>query len=922
MSNQYVYDFDAPTCFDFGSVADNDNADAWFDNRREEHQAFPEGAELLVEDLPVMSNVDSGKGVELLDEEMIDEEEAEAGEGTASNAEFLTKRNEDAATAGAKSADNVAAQETRADIPQMSIEKLPGTFEPSEGYSRRVAAQLAMEAMTPAKDELLDQGGDMLDAPNRVEKGDGDRASVSIDMECATDNTVEEGADIPMCVGNSKYDVACPAEETREEEANVNQREAAEKDGGIHLKQQPAEGNNSAKEDLCGDDDDDDDESSEGKSVVAARSEAENDPKETREPGTDLFNLCRSMTKWRPSVNTGAQVASVVPPATRRSAIVTRLDPLVGQKNRALVRKQLTNIRAERRTISVTATASSSLSSPAVKRSKRSGSLPKSSAAGVAQPKLRSTKSAEDRELETMEAKQQAPQRLKRVSTFTFRTDQRAKASDQVGEPYQHVDFIANLRKSSAASPRKKAQPNITVIQPFKLMTRGSKRKFEEALQSGRLISHPTKGTASFKSMAEQLLEFERRTPQRFHLRSRMALEKGPSPIAARPDSCTMPMTPRLVTRTRHRSPKCKSSAQLEQEELERIQAHQFKAQKLDPHLLEPGSVAIGRCRSHEGARLAAETEQRVRERTEERLRREEEERLKERATHEFHARPLPVAILEQVSGVPEKATLPMTVPESPAFALKQRALTRKDLTQVEAPRPVTRANPMPQFGIPFQPRPEMRKVEPEPFSFDARDQERAERRERRIQEIRQLEDQVPQFKAQPVPDLDHVTLPEKHLRPLTQQEPFHLRVDERGSIKTEQFNKKQLKEEEEQMKEHATFRARPCRVTTTAPFVAQRHPRILTSGVENVELNTVRRARERAEYDAQLAEQRRLNEAAWEQRLQEQAEAERQMILQQRKEVVHKANPVRHYKGVVIQQSSRPLTNPRSPCFSDRFGL
>ncbi|XP_061429295.1 targeting protein for Xklp2-like isoform X2 [Lethenteron reissneri] len=916
MSNQYVYDFDAPTCGDFGSVVDNDNADAWFDNRQEDHQAFHDGADFLVEDLPVMSNVDSDKGAELPDEEMLDEEEveAEAGAGTASNAESLAKRNEDAATASAKSADNVVAKETRADIPQISIEKLPGTFEPAEGYSR-VAAQLAMEAMIPAKDEFSDQGGDMLDAPNRVEKSDGDRASVSsMDVECAAD-TVQEGADIiPMRVGNSPYDVACPAEETREEEAKVNQCEAAEN-------QQPAEGNGSAKEDLCGDDDD---ESSEEKSVVAARSEAENNPEETREPGTDLFNLCRSVTKWRTGVTAGARVASVVPPATRRSAIVTRLDPLAGQKNRASVRKQLTNIRAGRRTISVTSTASSRVSSPAVKRSKRSGSLSKSSAAEVAQPKLRSTKSAEHPEPEKVEAKQQAPQRLKRssaVSTFTFRTDKRAKASDQVGEPYHHVDFVANLRKSSAASPTKKAQPSRTVIQPFKLMTRGSKRKFEEALQSGRLISHPTKGTAAFKSMAEQLLEFERRTPQRFHLRSRKDLEKGPSPITARPDSCTMPMTPHLVTRMRQRSPTCKSSAQLEQEELERIQAHQFKAHKLDPHLLEPGSVPIGRrCRSHEGARLTAETEQRVRERVEERLRHEEEERLKERAMHQFHARPLPVAILEQVSGVPEKATLPMTIPESPAFTLKHRVLTRKDLSQLEAPRPVTRANPMPHFGLPFQPRPEMRTVEPEPFSFDARDQERAERRERRIQEIRQLEEQVPQFKAQPVPDLEHVALPEKHLRPLTQHEPFHLRVDERGSIKTEQFNKK-LKEEEEQKKEHATFRARPCRVTTTAPFVAQRHNRILAR-VENVELNTVRRARERAEYDAQLAEQRRQNEAAWELRLQEQAEEERQMILQQRKEVVHKANPVRHYKAVVIQQSSRPLTNPRSPCFSDRFDL
>lgn len=44
---------------------------------------------------------------------------------------------------------------------------------------------------------------------------------------------------------------------------------------------------------------------------------------------------------------------------------------------------------------------------------------------------------------------------------------------------------------------------------------------------------------------------------------------------------------------------------------------------------------------------------------------------------------------------------------------------------------------------------------------------------------------QVPQFKAQPLPDFDTVVLPEKKKLEPTKPEPFRLLLDERGAVKS-----------------------------------------------------------------------------------------------------------------------------------------
>lgn len=119
-----------------------------------------------------------------------------------------------------------------------------------------------------------------------------------------------------------------------------------------------------------------------------------------------------------------------------------------------------------------------------------------------------------------------------------------------------------------------------TVPKPFNL-SRCTKRRTEE--------------TSSFVPMAQLIEQFQKRTPERYHLRSRKEQVKGtllpslfsssrrvtltlltglagPSPVKGEHLKLTQPVTPHLVTKQRSRPPTAKGQAELEAEELDRLQ--------------------------------------------------------------------------------------------------------------------------------------------------------------------------------------------------------------------------------------------------------------------------------------------------------------------------------------------------------------
>ncbi|NXR78219.1 TPX2B protein, partial [Pycnonotus jocosus] len=488
---------------------------------------------------------------------------------------------------------------------------------------------------------------------------------------------------------------------------------------------------------------------------------------------------------------------------------------------------------------------------------------------------------------------------------FHFCTENRIKQNveSQPGNEYKELDFAAVLRKHPPSPVRMPKGP--TVPKPFNL-SQGNKRKFEEA-------------TTEYVSFAEQVEAFQKRTPPRYHLRSRKSEEGSVSkkPVKAR---LTHPKTPVLRTKQRLRPVTCKTAAELEAEEIEKIQQYKFKAREVNHKIFEGGPLlpkkpSVKELTQPIGFQL--EIEKRIQER--ESKKQQEEERF------EFHSRPCPTKILEDVVGVPEKKALPVTVPKSPAFTLRSRTrVSGREEEKEKEEVAVIKANPMPHYGVPFKPKmPEQRHVEVCPFSFDARDRERQIQKEKKIEELQKEE--VPKFKALPLPFFDEVKLPEKKVKTPTQPEPFHLQVDERGAAKLQSW-KQQLKEDLKRQKEAACFKARPNTVVYQEPFVPKKEHKMLSESLsgsvvpESFELATERRAKERQEFEKRLADAEALREKYEEQIRQQQEEREKEEVAKLRQDMVHKANPIRKYRSVEVKPSDQPLTMPKSPNFSDRF--
>ncbi|KAH0619312.1 hypothetical protein JD844_019299 [Phrynosoma platyrhinos] len=536
---------------------------------------------------------------------------------------------------------------------------------------------------------------------------------------------------------------------------------------------------------------------------------------------------------------------------------------------------------------------------------------------------------------------------------FHFCTDDRIKqhGESQPGTEYKEVDFIAALRRHPPSPARVAKGP--TIPKPFNL-SQGNKRKLDE-------------NPAEYVSMAQQVENFQKRTPPRYHLRSRKD-DEGITQNRSLKPKITNPKTPRLETKTRSRPV-----------------MYKFKAQELNHRILEgapllPKKLPVKELTKPIGFNL--EIEKRIQDR--------ENKKPQEEERYEFHSKPCPVKILEDVvdldnlecsggmvvyygaltnpealvqptalslQGVPEKKQLPITVPKSPAFALRNRSntLTREEKEKVrlevylnfcckqqqqpaslvlsvaanlaakdEEVIPMIKAKPVPHFGVPFKPKPtEPRQVEICPFSFDSRDKERLLQKEKKIEELQKEE--VPKFKAHPLPQFDHISLPEKKVKSPTKPEPFQLAIDTRGALRHEMWQQ-QLKEEMRRQKEAASFKAQPSTVVHQEPFVPKKESKPLSETLsgsaapESFELATERRARERQEFEKRLAEleaeKARLQEAA--RRIEE--EQEKKDLARLRDELVHKANPIRKYHNVEVKPSDQPLTVPKSPNFSDRF--
>ncbi|CAO2578286.1 Targeting protein for Xklp2 [Lemmus lemmus] len=483
---------------------------------------------------------------------------------------------------------------------------------------------------------------------------------------------------------------------------------------------------------------------------------------------------------------------------------------------------------------------------------------------------------------------------------FHFLTDERIKQHPKNQEEYKEVNFMSELRKHPASPAR--VTKGCTIVKPFNL-SKGKKRTFDEAV-------------STYVPIAQQVEAFHKRTPSRYHLRNKKDENLLPSRSVTK--ISRDPQTPILQTKYRARLVTCKSAAEQEAEELEKLQQYKFKARELDPRIFESGPVLpkIPVKPPTQPVGFDLEIEKRIQER--------ESKKKSEDEHFEFHSRPCPTKILEDVVGVPEKKVIPATVPKSPVFALKNRIRLPPREDEEEDKPVVIRAQPVPHYGVPYKPHiPEARNVEVCPFSFDTRDKERQLQKEKKIKEMQKGE--VPKFKALPLPHFDTINLPEKKVKNVTQAEPFLLETDKRGAYKTELW-KHQLEEEQKQQKEAACFKARPNTVIFQEPFVPKKEKKSVAESLsgslvqEPFQLATERRAKERQELEKRTAEMEAWKMQQLEEVRQQEEQQQKEELARLRKELVHKANPIRKYAAVEVKSSELPLTVPVSPKFSTRF--
>ncbi|KAJ4934713.1 hypothetical protein JOQ06_007497 [Pogonophryne albipinna] len=250
---------------------------------------------------------------------------------------------------------------------------------------------------------------------------------------------------------------------------------------------------------------------------------------------------------------------------------------------------------------------------------------------------------------------------------FHFNTNSRHKASTSSCGAQKEVDFISQLRKPSSPT---KALKCSTVPKPFNLST-GKKKDAE--------------GPGAYVPMAQQI-------------QHRKSINKGPSGVKGDKLKLTQSHTPHLMTRRRNRPTVTKSSAELEEEELEKQQKFKIIALELNRKILESAECLkrppVKESTVPEAFQL--QIDKRLHERQTKRPQEAEEKHPS------FRAQPLPRKILEGVVGLPDKKVLQPTVPESPAFILKKKVRVEK-VEEVKQPSPI-KAPPVPHFGLPFQP--------------------------------------------------------------------------------------------------------------------------------------------------------------------------------------------------------------------------
>ena len=311
--------------------------------------------------------------------------------------------------------------------------------------------------------------------------------------------------------------------------------------------------------------------------------------------------------------------------------------------------------------------------------------------------------------------------------------------------------------------------------------------------------------------MAEKVQKFLRETPKRFHSKP-ADLDTFVPTKASSPLKTTIPVTPEFEMDKLRTRPLPASALELEEKMLAEIKP--FKAQPINPLIFESmGDYGVPRVEKKPTTMF-----QEFNLHATQREQKEAEEDTVEEFV--FKARPAPSHIFESVVGVPEKRTVPLTVPESPAISKP----TKKSVTPTLPEDVSFKAQPFPNMHQAYQPTLPHTATAVEPFQRMEQYQEPRVAREKLQKEEAQKMIQMREFHAQPLPDVSCVSRPVVDVKPITVPEPFEL--------ESERLHDKYQASWQEKMEkmtadEKVEFRAQE--VMNVAPFVPKKSTKPLT---------------------------------------------------------------------------------------------
>lgn len=258
-----------------------------------------------------------------------------------------------------------------------------------------------------------------------------------------------------------------------------------------------------------------------------------------------------------------------------------------------------------------------------------------------------------------------------------------------------------------------------------------------------------------------------------------------------------------------------------------------------------------------------------------------------------------------------------LTVPSTPQFAKSKRV--RREVAEVpvdnnsQAHQPPTKPKaPATTANHSSSP---LKLTVPQPFTFrsDAVAERHLTRLREEIAKLKAEEEALKQFRANPLPEFPTPQKPKVRRRTELHTSPFNLQTNSRGDVYQQQLRQR-LEELENRRHERQNFVARPIPLSIDHPFVPQPSSAMPLTAIEEVLLKTELRSEERRAYDDDRKDRERIRDEVLARKRLEEARREEEEIKELRKLLVHKAQPVRHYKPLVVKPSDRPLTVPKTP--------